>query len=186
MTQESISKCSVLLIVSFVTITDYFLQKTEDKLVKATKDASKITTEVIHGMMTQVPRATCQYKKFSKIQICKLLNSPLNFSGNQGQAVQPPEAGHVSLQGGRARSTSILGLRRAHGKLTLRYIIHLILVYLLHLKYVPDVKCMKPKMSKCCPVPFTNTYLKRLYRIYKTALNAHSHVYFAHYHIQIQ
>ena len=30
------------------------MQKTEDKLVKATKDASKITTEVIHGMMTQV------------------------------------------------------------------------------------------------------------------------------------
>jgi len=29
-------------------------KKTEDKLVKATKDASKITTEVIHGMMTQV------------------------------------------------------------------------------------------------------------------------------------
>ena len=102
--------------------------------------------------------------------IFKFSNSPLNFSGNQGPAVQPPEAGHVSLQGRRARSTNILdGLRRAHGKLTLRYIIHLILVYLLHLKYVPDVKCMKPKMSKC-PVPFTNTYLKRLYRIYKTAL----------------
>ena len=46
-------------VVSVVTVTDYFLQKTEDKLVKATKDASKITTEVIHGMMTQVPKATC-------------------------------------------------------------------------------------------------------------------------------
>ena len=59
----------MLLVVSVVTVTDYFLQKTEDKLVKATKDASKITTEVIHGMMTQVPKATCQYKYFSKNEI---------------------------------------------------------------------------------------------------------------------
>ena len=38
----------------FVRMFNFRRQKTEDKLVKATKDASKITTEVIHGMMTQV------------------------------------------------------------------------------------------------------------------------------------
>jgi hypothetical protein len=29
-------------------------KKTEDKLSKATKDSCKITTEVLHGLMTQV------------------------------------------------------------------------------------------------------------------------------------
>ena len=29
-------------------------KKTEDKLSKATKDSCKITTEVLHGIMTQV------------------------------------------------------------------------------------------------------------------------------------
>ncbi|QQP51772.1 Uncharacterized protein FKW44_013218, partial [Caligus rogercresseyi] len=29
-------------------------KKTEDKLSKATKDSSKLTTEVLHGLMTQV------------------------------------------------------------------------------------------------------------------------------------
>ena len=46
-----------------------------------------------------------------------------HFSGNQGQAVQPPEAGRVALQGRLARSINIFDLSRAHGKLTLRYII---------------------------------------------------------------
>ena len=45
---------TVVLILEFVRLFNFRRQKTEDKLVKATKDASKITTEVIHGMMTQV------------------------------------------------------------------------------------------------------------------------------------
>lgn len=39
-------------------------KKTEDKLSKATKDSCKITTEVLHGIMTQVSiwKVFCRFK----------------------------------------------------------------------------------------------------------------------------
>ena len=42
-------------------------KKAEDKLGKATKDSCKITTEVLHGIMTQVSTYFVTYQKYKKI-----------------------------------------------------------------------------------------------------------------------